>query len=729
MRIKHLLLATASGFLLLGGTANAQTQRNYGCYTDEHTKELELQFPGQNQARQVIEQQIQQYLKQNPSGKRMAGVIKVPVVVHVVTEQGLNGLDKAQILNGINVLNQDFRRTNADANVTRPLFQPYAADMEIEFSLARIDPNGNPTEGINRVTSAFGTNGPVTRNNVKSAAPAWPTDKYFNVWLVKTINSSGAAGGGTILGYAQFPGTGTWNEYGLVMLQTQWGVQQGSDGRTATHEVGHCFNLYHTFQGGCGTTNHNTSGDLVGDTPPALEDTYLNCGNTLNNCSNDVGTGSPYTTNVVSQTENYMSYDQCQNMFTLGQKARAHAALTTISQLINLTSPANAIATGIDPSVTVGPLVPQPYFATSSERVCAGSSVTFTDLSYNATATSWNWSFPGGTPSTSTDQNPIVTYANPGVYPVTLVSGNTAGNRSLTVQNTVTVVPTTGLPTVSPQVHFVEDFEESTFPASATANKAWERTSTAVTANNINWEQTAAASTTGIFSMRLRNSAFSSTNTGVYSSLITPNIDISGAANVVVNFDFAYGKKTSAVPTEELRVFVSNDCGATWAQRYYKTGNALITNGGAINSSFTPGSNDWRKEAVPVQLNLLQTGRLMFKIEARNMGGNNMYIDNFRVYTTLGTNEDVAAKNNISLYPNPLTTATGINFELNKAEEVSVKIYDLVGNLVYNGETEKLASGSHAIPVYNKLKGYKAGMYMVQLSIGNQIFNSKLIAQ
>ncbi|WP_191907101.1 M43 family zinc metalloprotease [Adhaeribacter soli] len=743
MRLKHLLLASASGLLLLGTNAQAQNYRNYGCYTDEHTKELELKYPGQAQAREAIEQQIQQYLKQNPAAKRQAGVLKVPVVVHIVTEKGLDGISKAQVENGIEVLNQDFRRTNADANVTRGLFLPYAADMEVEFVLAKIDPNGQPTEGINRVTS-FTTNGPVVRNNVKTAAPAWPTDKYFNVWLVKTINSDNAVGGGTILGYAQFPGTGTWTEYGLVMLHKQWGKQGAvpgstadSDGRTATHEVGHCFNLLHTFYqpnynaNQCPSPiNHTTTGDRVGDTPPAAFDTYVGCNTQTNNCQNDVGTGSPYTTDVINQTENYMSYDLCQNMFTLGQKERTQAALTTIPQLVNLTSTSNAGVTGIDPSVTVGPTVPIPYWGVQNNHVCAGTSITFEDKTYNATATSWNWSFPGGTPSTSTQQNPVVTYNTPGVYPVTLSAGNSAGSKSVTVQNFITIVPTTGLVKTQGQQQYVEDFEDTSFPANAAANLSWERTSTAVGSNNVNWEQTGAAAASGTKSIRLRNNAFSAENQGVYSTIISPNIDISGNANIVANFDLAFAKRTSATPGEELKVYLSTDCGATWLPRYSKAGNLLVTNGGTVVGNFTPGTNDWRKETIPVQNSLLTNGRLMFKFEAQNFGGNSIYIDNFRVYTTiLGTNEEIAANNNIQLFPNPLTSATGINFELKKADQVSVNIYDLVGNQIYKGNTEMLASGAHTIPVYDKLKGYKAGMYLVQLQIGNQVYNTKLIAQ
>src|SRR5690606_8555850 len=119
MKLKNLLLATASGMFLFSGASYAQSVSPYGCYTDEHNRELEQKNPAYAQSRLAIEQQIQQYLQQNPNAKTNGTVLKVPVVVHVVTEKGLNGISREQVLNGIEVLNQDFRRTNADSTNTR----------------------------------------------------------------------------------------------------------------------------------------------------------------------------------------------------------------------------------------------------------------------------------------------------------------------------------------------------------------------------------------------------------------------------------------------------------------------------------------------------------------------------------------------------------------------------------------------------------------------------------
>src|SRR5690606_13631685 len=118
----------------------------------------------------------------------------------------------------------------------------------------------------------------------------------------------------------------------------------------------------------------------------------------------------------------------------------------------------------------------------------------------------------------------------------------------------------------------------------------------------------------------------------------------------------------------------------------------------------------------------------MFKVEVISAGGNSLYIDDFKLFSLLGTNEEIAKENNIKVYPNPVTLQTGINFDLKTPENVSVKVFDLVGNLVYNTNSEKFGGGSHTIGLQS-LKKFSAGMYLVELNLGNKIYNTKLIVQ
>ena len=86
---------------------------------------------------------------------------------------------------------------------------------------------------------------------------------------------------------------------------------------------------------------------------------------------------------------------------------------------------------------------PVANFSAAPTAICVGSTVTFTDTSASAPSV-WNWSFPGGTPATSTEQNPTVQYNATGTYSVTLVATNFNGSDIKTIGDfiTVTAIPT-----------------------------------------------------------------------------------------------------------------------------------------------------------------------------------------------------------------------------------------------------------------------------------------------
>ena len=115
--------------------------------------------------------------------------------------------------------------------------------------------------------------------------------------------------------------------------------------------------------------------------------------------------------------------------------------------MLNLNLNSTYISRGpVGPSPTPVPVVD---FSASTTGPTAGDSVTFTDLSTN-TPTSWQWEFPGGTPTGSTSQNPTVTYSATGSYNVSLSAGNTGGTGSLTKTNYITVTaPACASPLIS----------------------------------------------------------------------------------------------------------------------------------------------------------------------------------------------------------------------------------------------------------------------------------------
>ncbi len=311
MSVKHVYLSL---LLVLGISASLFAQvRN--CGTMEHLEYEELLYPTRMLKLMQIEEHARQFAN-NPE-RAVNGVITIPVVVHVVYNNSTENISDAQIQSQIAVLNADFRRLNADASSTPSVFLPVAADSEIEFCLATVDPNGNPTTGITRTATsvtAFST----TSNNVKfnstGGKDAWPAGSYMNMWVCDIS--------GSILGYAQFPGGNAATD-GVVIDYAYFGTIGTATapfnlGRTATHEVGHWLNLRHIWgDGGCSVD------DFVSDTPVAGAPNYTGSPCTFpgpNSCNSGAG-------DQPDMFQNYMDYsdDACMNLYTQGQKTRMRA--------------------------------------------------------------------------------------------------------------------------------------------------------------------------------------------------------------------------------------------------------------------------------------------------------------------------------------------------------------------------------------------------------------------
>ena len=287
------------GALLLCSSSLTQAQRS--CASHDVLMSEIAEDPARAAMLDQIERQTADFVAGGGGASEMA-VITIPVVFHVVYNTTAENISDARILAQLQVLNEDFRRLNSDADGT----WPQAADTEIQFCLATVDPNGNPTTGITRTSTSvtsFGSSNTVKFNS-SGGKDAWPRDSYLNYWVCDLS--------GGLLGYAQFPG-GSASTDGVVCDYLYTGTVGSSPpfnlGRTGTHEVGHWLNLRHIWgDGGCGVD------DFVADTPVSDGPNY-GCSPSTVSCS------------TVDMVQNYMDYsdDACMNLFTLGQKTRMQA--------------------------------------------------------------------------------------------------------------------------------------------------------------------------------------------------------------------------------------------------------------------------------------------------------------------------------------------------------------------------------------------------------------------
>ena len=276
--------------------------------------------------------------------KKSAVVHEIPVVFHIVHNNEDQNIPDSVIFDQIEILNQDYRRLNPNASETREIFMPVAGDAEIEFVLADTDPEGNITNGINRVeTDRTGfefdlLSADITVDEVKFAetggADSWGNE-YLNIWVCN-IEASLL---GQILGFAYPPVEAeNWDGFfdeiseeieGVVIHFATVGSnnpsadldnQEGNEGgRTLTHEVGHFFGLRHIW--GDGFFDGCSADDGIEDTPNASTAANYTCDYTLDNCTDD---------ELPNMIENYMDYnlDDCLNMFTQEQVDRMRFNLT-----------------------------------------------------------------------------------------------------------------------------------------------------------------------------------------------------------------------------------------------------------------------------------------------------------------------------------------------------------------------------------------------------------------
>ncbi len=298
------------------------------CATTEYEQYLQQMNP--NRATDAeFEAWLAPLIEQAKNNKSFAnGVITIPVVVHVI-HNGQNlgvapNITDNQVISQITVMNQDFAKMAGTPGWNN---NPIGANTMIQFALAKVDPNGNPTNGINRVNLCQPSWSTSDINSIVKPQTIWDPTQYMNMWSVNFSSSS-------LLGYAQFPSTnnpadlagfgGGANTDGVVSAFRFFGSSTFNDGtfilsapydkgRTMTHEVGHYLGLRHIWG------DANCGNDFVADTP--VHQTS-NGGCPSHPKPNSCGTAD-------EMFENYMDYttDGCMNIFTQGQSVRMNTVM------------------------------------------------------------------------------------------------------------------------------------------------------------------------------------------------------------------------------------------------------------------------------------------------------------------------------------------------------------------------------------------------------------------
>lgn len=681
-------------FLITVCATNAQ-QLQHWCGSDAVNNAAERNNPDVARTRQQLEEFTRHFDKNKLLHKRNSGAPTyiIPVVVHIVHDCGPENISDAQVFDMMRIINEDYAKLNTDTINIVPAFQGVAANCEIEFRLARIDNNGNCTNGIDRIQSTK----TYDADDASKLNP-WPSDKYLNIWTISNFGSSHAGAAA----YAYYPGAAPTGKDGIISLHNyvgSIGTSSPGSSRTITHEIGHWLNLQHVW----GSTNQPAvacGDDLVGDTPETKGHTPGNCN--LNDMSCNSG--------IIENVQNYMEYAYCPNMFTEGQKLRMLTALnSSVGNRDNVWSTTNLIATGID--VPLAPCSPTAAFCVDTKFICEGSSVTLTSRSLNldSIGTSYLWSINGATSSNPTSETTSFTFPTAGTYDVTLTVTNSTGSNTFSAPAMIIVSPLVG----TSAAPIVEGFESITVPGGEWA---------VINDGGSAWQQSTIASHLGTTSMRLQN--FTGNTSGTNDVIVTATYSTLNTTNVALNFWLAAALRSSS-SADALKIYGSTNCGATWGLRKTLTGSTLTTTGSNILTNFTPTAAQWAQQNVSLGSSYNNKSNVRFRFEFSYVNANNVYIDDINLTGTVGLNEISISPDNVSVYPNPAENNAIVKLTVERKSTVSISIVDVLGQVVYSRTDSDLEPNEYILDI--PLTGINSGVYYIKLNSENQQLTEKLI--
>jgi PKD repeat protein len=577
----------------------------------------------------------------------------IPVVFHIIHNYGNENIANEQIYSAIDMLNKTFRKQRDDTASIVEIFKPLHADTRIEFRLAKRDPNGNCHSGINRIASSLSETGDHAVKNLVHWNPA----NYLNVYVVK--NAAGLAG------HAIFPSDADtvpeWD--GIVLSHNYVGTIGTSDlirSVAFAHECGHYLNLQHIWGGNnvpgyyflpCADPNHDCNiDDGVDDTPRTIG--WQSCNLSGASCN------SP-----LDNVQNVMDYSYCNIMFTTGQKDRMQAALNSpIGNRNNLWQPANLIATGVyDAPVLCGA-----DFSSSKKVVCPGGTITFNNESYHAPFDSVLWTFIGGTPASSSAEEPEVAYNSEGVYDLSLTVYANGSSVSETKSNFISVLPETGA-TAFP---FSESFESAT-----TLNETgWYGVGYD---NYNNWQSLNNVSYNGMRSAMISNVV----NTeDTKDELYSPLINLSQVTETNISFKYAFAGKTDSI-NDELLLQINKGCSNFWLTKLTLAESELETSTPLISPFYPTTQQQWKQGVTNIPSSYF-VDDFRFRFVFNGRGGNNIFIDDINIDVAAGVEENSFEDNSLKLFPNPTTGKINLVLPANTGNIKEVKLLDSKGSLV-----------------------------------------------
>ncbi len=589
--------------------------------------------------------------------KRMPQIMKVqaeprviPVVVHVLhngTPIGVEAnISDEQILSQIRVLNEDFRRKNADAIRTPAEFLPVAADANIEFVLAKQDPAGLPTKGIVRKQGPKTIYGPEDATLIGQTSQ-WNPEEYLNIWVVPLVSP--------FLGFATFP---TSNLPGLnftpnaairdgvtvdyLFFGTGAGTAANTKGRTATHEVGHYLGLRHIWGDG-----QNCEGnDFVDDTPnqEKANNSICNDNPVLISCGNN------------NMIQNYMDYtpDPCMNLLTKGQVERFDVVLTNSPRRASLVNSRGtkdpvlptrdvALLRVVTPSDALCDPIASPQLEIQNRGIELVSSLRI-EFRWNGNLIE-NKLF---STNIETAEKTTISFASfdtkkqEGVFSFTITELNNQADL-ITSNNTLN-----SKPIQQGQLNLPYSVSLTTLPSTWIVGNpdqslTWEKTNLTIDGN----------AQPALFIRHYEYEA-----QGQLDYFISPQIDLTKYPNAQLVFEVAHAPYGQAGFQDELLVAIAPECSQDFffiTPPYKKFGTRLQTSDTTSNEFIPTSITQFRTELVNLN-KFKDLGKIRVALVTKNAFGNNIFLRNIRLLPTEDFKYDLKIDDVIA--PSPISAGT-----------------------------------------------------------------------
>lgn len=575
----------------------------------------------------------------------------IPVVFHVVYKTDDQNISDTRLKEQIKILNDDFNALNSDISKVPEPFKLSVGMFKVKFVLANRDTKGNITTGINRyktTVNAFSIDSEGIKSASKGGANAWDPNSYLNIWVGNIYDEAE----GDLLGYASFPSNAGKSTDGVALHYHHVGktgsLRPYNLGRTATHEFGHYFNLYHIW----GDADRCTADDGIGDTPSQYTSSSgVPTFPKTDQCTKDYP-GIMFM--------NFMDYsnDEALLMFTNMQADRMLAALNgPRASLLKSKGYVPTIDLDVSASAITSPEAIECYNEITPKVVV------YVDGAKEVSSLEIAMKIDNGTPLVGTWTGKLVQddAIQLAFSPITVSEGNHTITFTInkvngvvddnTTNNSVSKSFTIGV--TKKNLPLVEDFESANL-----VNKG-------ITILNedgkITWLRSKKnVSSEGSYSLYMNNYDYDpeyyATTLGQYDDIIFPFLDLSNEVGVEMTFDVAaaaYTDPNANSKRDSLQVLVSTDCGNTYDILYNKYGKNLITVDTAVKTAFNPVSSQWRSETINLDK---YAGNDLVRVIIRNISQwqNNIFVDNVKINNRVITAiHDQVVDNDIVLYPNP----------------------------------------------------------------------------